>query len=111
MERTRPVAKNRSAQAQGAKTLITVVAVAVTLGGWGVLSTAATPTAAQTPNTVAVAPAVPTALPFGQSPRGGRTRRGTLPSGSAPSTGQSQQPALSDPATGQMPSARTRSSR
>ncbi|MDQ2807163.1 MAG: hypothetical protein M3Z04_09690 [Chloroflexota bacterium] len=106
MEKTRPGAKTRSAQAQRAKTLITVAAVAATVGGWVALSTAAPPTAAQTPATVAGAPLVPTPLPFGQSP-GGRTRRGGLPSGSA------QQPAFSNPAPGLFPapSARTRSSR
>ncbi len=98
MNSINPAAKKRSAQAQGAKTLITVAAVAVTLGGWGALSTAATPMAAQTPAAV-VGAALPTPLPFGQSPGGQRTRRG-FPSGSAPSTGQF-------PA----PSARTRSSR
>ena len=81
-------AKKRSAPAQGAKTLTTVAAVAVTLGGWAALSTAATPTAAQTPATVA--PPVPTPLPFGRALGGPRTRRGGLPGANAPSTGHSR---------------------
>ena len=113
MERTRPAAQTRSAQAQGAKTLITVAAVALTLGGWAALSTAATPTAAQTPATVAAASILPTPLPFGQSPGGRRTRRGGVPAGSAPALGPPQSPSFNDPATGHSPapSARTRSSR
>jgi len=94
-----PAVKRRSAQAQGAKTLITVAAVAITLAGWAALSTAATPMAAHTPATVGVV-TLPTPLPFGRSPSGQRTRRGGVPAAGAPSTGQS-------PA----PSARTRSSR
>ncbi len=106
MERTSPGVKTRSAQAQGAKTLILVAAVAATVGGWVALSTAVPSSVAQTPATVAVASLVPTPLPFGQSP-GGRMRRGGLPSGST------QQPAFSNPAPGQFPapSAHTRSSR